>query len=293
MTIYGNVGTLMRGDDYYVKEISLLYTEFKKMEGHVVQAPNYLLNTLIILNQRLSQGLANPITLVLRFGTTETQIEELRQRMLAFVTRNKRDYVSDIITEVKSIDEVYSITVNFVFFHKSSFQNELLRLQRHNRFSVELMNQIKELGIEGPRMGVPGGVRDIPIYLSNVAPPGYESQLGQPPPSMQPPSPLTLNGGSPAAYRRRTDSRAAVTSAPDFQDVYSRRGENTNTVARLASIRQASRERSASRGNASSLGLDRIESMGSDSRASESRRRIWSRPRARSNAAATGGNNIV
>ena len=27
----------MKGDDYFVKEISLLYTEFKKMEGHIVQ----------------------------------------------------------------------------------------------------------------------------------------------------------------------------------------------------------------------------------------------------------------
>ncbi len=39
VTVYGNTGSNMRGDDYYVQEVSLLYTEFKKMEGHVVQAP--------------------------------------------------------------------------------------------------------------------------------------------------------------------------------------------------------------------------------------------------------------
>ncbi|KAH8887373.1 hypothetical protein GQ53DRAFT_749851 [Thozetella sp. PMI_491] len=296
VTVYGNVGTLMRGDDYYVKEISLLYTEFKKMEGHVVQAPNYLLNTLFILNQRRSQGLANPVELVLRFGTSEMQIEELRQRMLAFVARNKRDYAADIITEVRAINEVYSITVNFVFFHKSSFQNELLRLQRHNKFCVELMHQIKDLGIEGPRMGAPGGLRDIPIYLSNVQPPAYDNQppnSGPMPPSMQPPSPLTLGGGgSPAQPRRRADSRAAVTTAPDFQDVYNgRRGDTQNAVTRLASIRQASRERSSSRSNKTGAGLDRIQSM--ESRTSESRRRIWNRPRGRSNAAAPPGGSIV
>merc|ERR1712230_152943 len=38
VTIYGNTGSEMKGDDYFVKEIALLYTEFKKMEGHVVQA---------------------------------------------------------------------------------------------------------------------------------------------------------------------------------------------------------------------------------------------------------------
>ena len=110
--IYGNTGSTMKGDEYFVKEISLLYTgtlfiwisdvllarcssiewhnvpgfwsvrwcsicfptrvpsvqlgfdesdintdiltEFKKMEGNIVQAPNSYLNTLFILNQRRS-----------------------------------------------------------------------------------------------------------------------------------------------------------------------------------------------------------------------------------------------
>jgi small-conductance mechanosensitive channel len=30
--VYGNTGSSLKGDDYFVKEISLLYTEFKKME---------------------------------------------------------------------------------------------------------------------------------------------------------------------------------------------------------------------------------------------------------------------
>lgn len=45
-------------DTFFVKEIALMYTEFKKLEGHVVQAPNSLLNTLFILNMRRSGGLA-------------------------------------------------------------------------------------------------------------------------------------------------------------------------------------------------------------------------------------------
>ena len=54
VSVYGNTGASMQGDDYFVKEISLLYTEFKKMEGHLVQAPNSYLNQLFILNQRRS-----------------------------------------------------------------------------------------------------------------------------------------------------------------------------------------------------------------------------------------------
>ncbi|KAJ8610889.1 hypothetical protein MRB53_038277 [Persea americana] len=42
ISIYGNTGSTLRGDDYFVKEISLLYTEFKKMEGHIVQVSNLI-----------------------------------------------------------------------------------------------------------------------------------------------------------------------------------------------------------------------------------------------------------
>ncbi len=87
VTVYGNTGSNMRGDDYYVQEVSLLYTEFKKMEGHVVQAPNSLLNELFILNQRRSNGLADPIELKMRFGTAAAVIDELKARMLDFVMR--------------------------------------------------------------------------------------------------------------------------------------------------------------------------------------------------------------
>lgn len=79
VTVYGNTGAMMQGDDYYVTEISLLYTEFKKMQGQIVQAPNLLLNNLFILNQRRSAGLADPIELKMRFGTSAHTIEELKE----------------------------------------------------------------------------------------------------------------------------------------------------------------------------------------------------------------------
>ncbi|KAH6845544.1 Mechanosensitive ion channel-domain-containing protein [Chaetomium sp. MPI-CAGE-AT-0009] len=235
VTIYGNTGSMMKGDDYYVLEVSLLYTEFKKMEGHVVQAPNSILNTLFILNQRRSQGLADPINLKLRFGTSEAQIEELKARMLNFCLQNKRDYAPSIISEVQTIDEVSSITMNIIFFHKSNYQNELLRLNRHNKFAVELMHQMHDMGLETPRLVQPGGMRDMPLYWSQVQPPpGYQTATAQEP---FPPAP-----SSPATMRRRGNSRAAVVDAGmDFQDIYHNRRRD-NSISRLASIRQSPRE---------------------------------------------------
>src|SRR6202012_4828486 len=86
VSIYGNTGSALKGDDYFVKKISLLYTEFKKMEGQIVQAPNSYLNTLFILNQRRSGGLAEAIPITIKFGTTLEQIESLRMQLLDFVS---------------------------------------------------------------------------------------------------------------------------------------------------------------------------------------------------------------
>lgn len=171
VTIYGNTGNLLMGDDYFVKEISLLYTEFKKMQGHVVQAPNSYLNTLFVLNQRRSGALAEAIPVVAKFGTTIEQIEALRERLLEFVTSEKREYQTNILTELTTITEAKSITVNVVFFYKSNWQNELLRLQRRNKFICALMITMQELGIEGPHRVLPGGNSDFPMYLSGAYPP--------------------------------------------------------------------------------------------------------------------------
>lgn len=273
MTIYGNTGSMMMGDDYYVLEVSLLYTEFKKMQGHVVQAPNSVLNTLFILNQRRSDALADPVNLKLRFGTTESQIEELKARMTDFCLQNKRDYEPRIISEVQTIDEVYSVTMNIVFFHKSNYQNELLRLNRHNKFVVELMHQMYEMGLEGPRVVQPGGKREMPIYWTQVQPPAQTGATASSPSSAP-----TAQASTPLS-RARGNSRAAVVEAGmDFQDVYrNRRAEGG--MMRLASISQSPDERSESTSGLETK-LEKITSRESTS----VRSRRWGRGGSRTGA---------
>ena len=168
VTIYGNTGAAMKGDDYLVKEISLLYTEFKKMEGHIVQAPNSYLNTLFILNMRRSGGLAEAVPLVVKFGTTLDQIDELRSRLLEYVKAEKREYQPNILTEIRDIVEAYSVNLNVIFFYKSNWQNELLRLQRRNKFICAMMVSMQEIGIEGPRRRMPGSKEDTPFYYQHA-----------------------------------------------------------------------------------------------------------------------------
>ncbi|KAM0256867.1 hypothetical protein ACHAQJ_004687 [Trichoderma viride] len=229
VTIYGNTGATLTGDDYYVTEISLLYTEFKKMQGHIVQAPNSLLNTVFILNQRRSNGLSDSIPLEMRFGTPSHMIEDLKARMLDFVQNNKRDYQPSIITELTGFKEVRSCTMNIVFFHKSSFQNELLRLNRHNKFVTELMHQMVQVGIEAPLRVDPGGSRDHPLYWANMpAPPAY-------------------NSGGEGSSQGRPRAASSIRSVPNqepaaggYQDVFEKRREHVH-MQRMASIREKER----------------------------------------------------
>lgn len=168
VSVYGNTGQTGRGDDYFVKEISLLYTEFKKMEGHVVQAPNSYLNGLFILNQRRSGGLAEAVPITFKFGTTLAQIDGLRERLLEYVKIEKREFQPNILTEVREVYEVHSVTMNVVFFYKSNWQNEGLRLARRNKFICAMMACMQDLGIEGPRMREPGLKQSFPHYMQSI-----------------------------------------------------------------------------------------------------------------------------
>lgn len=208
VTIYGNTGPLMKGDDYFVKEIALLYTEFKKMEGHVVQAPNSYLNTLFILNMRRTGGLAEAVPVTIKFGTTIEQIESLRNRLLEFVTSENREYQKNILTELHDIYEAHSITLNVIFFYKSNWQNELLRLQRRNKFICALMVTMQELGIEGPRMRLPGQKEDVPMYLSGAYPPPAPARASFNNPGHHSPGP---HSGSLAREDSMVDHHAANT----------------------------------------------------------------------------------
>lgn len=240
VTIYGNTGSTMTGDDYYVTEISLLYTEFKKLQGHIVQAPNSVLNTLFILNQRRSNGLSDVIPLQFKFGTPGWMIEELKARMLDFCLANKRDYQPTIITEMTGVDQIRSANMNMVFIHKSNFQNELLRLNRHNKFVMELLVQLEQIGIQGPLRVDPGGSREYPMYYAGPHPPPYSNgkehqddsagHAHAPAPSRS----AMPRHNSVRSARRPTANEEAIVG---FQDVFENRRDQS-LARRMESIRE-------------------------------------------------------
>jgi small-conductance mechanosensitive channel len=289
VTIYGNTGSTGKGDDYFVKEISLLFTEFKKMEGHVVQAPNNYLNTLFILNQRRSGGLAEAVPVTVKFGTTLEQIETLRNRLLEFVASESREYQNNILTELTSVFEAYSITLNVVFFYKSNWQNELLRLQRRNKFICALMVTMQELGIEGPRQKLAGQSAETPMYLSGAYPPQSQPNDYQSPgpgprsgslareqpfvPDLSSPYPQPINTHPSILRSRGSESRArgesisqmgkrvdfslgmsSISSGADMGDVYDKPKPRIPTVTTTSPSRPPNRSSSFDINDGGSLG---------------------------------------
>ena len=266
VTIYGNTGSKLQGDDYFVKEIALLYTEFKKMEGHVVQAPNSYLNTLFILNMRRSGGLAEAVPMTFKYGTSLDQMEGLRNKLLEFVRAEKREYQSNILTELREITEAHSITMNIIFFFKSNWQNELLRLQRRNKFICAMMVAMQELGIEGPRMRFPGQREEFPVYTQSIAsssdnygygatpdyPNGRPKPEHRPSPGLHPDTPLPSarttrpRGESLAAMGRRVDfslGMSSIASGDLVGDVHEDREKKSRIPINVSQTR--SKERSS------------------------------------------------
>ncbi len=256
VTVYGNTGVNMTGDDYYVTEISLLYTEFKKMEGHIVQAPNSVLNNLFILNHRRSGALADVFELKMRYGTPSSVIKELQARMSEFVLENKRDFTSKIITEVRNFEDAYRMTVNFICFHKTSFQNELLRLTRHNKFAIELMDQMVALGIEQPRRQYQISGRDFPIYQTNIQPPAYGEQQQRP----------SVDPSLLQATRRRANSQTIEDPTDHFQDVFVSRKASTSFLRHPPRISEENEDDNKGCGKSTSLDLQQRPSTTSTQR---------------------------
>ena len=94
----------------------------------------------------------------------------MRARLLEFVKIEKREYQGNILTEIRDVVEAHSINLNVVFFYKTNWQNEGLRLQRRNKFICAMMLSMQEIGIEGPRMRLRGQKEDVPFYVQYPQP---------------------------------------------------------------------------------------------------------------------------
>jgi small-conductance mechanosensitive channel len=124
-----------------VKELSLLFTIFKRLDGTIVQVNNAVLNGLWIENARRSTSMSERIQLSVDFGTTFTSIQKLRREMILFVQSNSRDYASDLEIEIIDAKGLDKLLLQIVIKHKSNWQNDALRAHRRNKVNPLLSSR--------------------------------------------------------------------------------------------------------------------------------------------------------
>lgn len=177
-----------------VKEISLMATEFRMLDGRIVQAPNNVLNQLFILNMRRTSGVAEGVPTTLRFGVSIELIDQLRARMVDFVRSEPRDYKPDILTELTDIPNLLGVKLTIIFFHKQNWQNEGLRIGRRNKFMCALMVNCQALGLDSAIFNEPGAHSGRPMFFNYMGAGQSDQMLGT----------GGTNGGSNGDYRAHT-----------------------------------------------------------------------------------------
>ena len=121
------------GRAYVVKELSLLFTIFKRLDGTIVQVNNAILNTAWIVNVRRSVTMSEVVQLSVDFGTSFSAIQKLRKEMQEFVSANSRDYAMDLEIDVIDAKGLDKLLLQVAIKHKSNWQNDALRAHRRNK----------------------------------------------------------------------------------------------------------------------------------------------------------------
>ncbi|KAI0035878.1 hypothetical protein K488DRAFT_42300 [Vararia minispora EC-137] len=125
---------------YTVKQIDLLSTIFLDSNGTLVQAPNTQLSTMM----------SEPFVFDVAFDTTFEQIEELRKKMLEFVSANGRDYQPTFDIVVSDIPAQEKMTLSTSIMYKSNWQQGAIKSRRRNKWICAMKQYLAECEIYGP-----------------------------------------------------------------------------------------------------------------------------------------------
>ncbi|KAJ3575123.1 hypothetical protein NP233_g1300 [Leucocoprinus birnbaumii] len=138
-------------ETYTVKEIHLLSTVFLDSGSTLVQAPNSILNTFFIQNLRRSPQMSETFTFDVAYSTTFEDLEKLRDKMLAFVKDERRDFQPSFDVTVKDFPDQEKLTLTADIKYKSNWQQGALKAKRRNKWICALKTALGELQIFGPK----------------------------------------------------------------------------------------------------------------------------------------------
>ncbi|TFK26462.1 hypothetical protein FA15DRAFT_667337 [Coprinopsis marcescibilis] len=138
-------------ETYTVKEIRLLSTVFLDANSASVQAPNNVLSTLFIQNFRRSPQMSETFTFDVSYSTSFEDLERLREKMLAFVEREKRDYHPAFDVNIKDFPEQDRMTLSVEIKYKSNAQLGSVKAKRRNKWICALKETLAATQVYGPK----------------------------------------------------------------------------------------------------------------------------------------------
>lgn len=111
----------VNGTEMTVKNISLLYTTFERIDNNrAVQIPNTINNTNWIENVSRSSAMRESFNVTVDAGTTAEDIKALQNELNNFVTStgHKRDYKPDVVVDINEVGNFASLQLRIEYTHK-------------------------------------------------------------------------------------------------------------------------------------------------------------------------------
>jgi len=94
--------------------------------------------------------MSESFTFDVNYSTSFEDLEKLRQRMLTFVTTERRDYQPAFDVVVVDFPDQAKMTLQADIKYKSNGQQGALKAKRRNKWLCALKNALAEVGVYGP-----------------------------------------------------------------------------------------------------------------------------------------------
>ncbi|KAG8218629.1 Mechanosensitive ion channel-domain-containing protein [Butyriboletus roseoflavus] len=144
-----DVGDLVMIDEQYlvVKEFGLFSTIFRRVDGQEIIVPNSLLSsTKLVHNMRRSTSMWESTTITISYNTSLEIVEQLKQRIQAYVVANSREW-SGCSVNIDKMEYQNAIYLTISIEHRSNWQDWGGRWARRNAFMRHLKTILEELDL--------------------------------------------------------------------------------------------------------------------------------------------------
>lgn len=135
---------------FFVEEIQLLSTVLKSTAGKYVQVSNFQLAQRPLINVRRSGPIQEKFFITVSYSTSFEQVEQLREKMMAWIQTQGRDFLPGLDVEIDSLGDQSSLRLSLEIRYKSNWQDDHLKAKRRNRWISTVKDLMSQLRIFGP-----------------------------------------------------------------------------------------------------------------------------------------------